>query len=76
VEGVQADTAERFDKLSDYDVEGETTVYFGINSARLSEKAKSDLSALAANASNTTAYLIQVAGYADRSASASEQTPL
>src|SRR5262249_8427028 len=46
VEGVEADTAalgKRFDDLSDYDVKGETTVYFGINSARLSDKAKSDL---------------------------------
>jgi len=73
VEGVEADTAalgKRFDDLSDYDVKGETTVYFGINSARLSDKAKSDLSALAANASNVKGYLIQVAGYADSSGSA------
>jgi outer membrane protein OmpA-like peptidoglycan-associated protein len=73
VEGVQFDTAElnkRVDELSEYDVKGETTVYFGIDSARLSDKAKSDLSALAASASNTKGYLIQVAGYADSSGSA------
>ena len=73
VEGVQADTAalgKRFDDLSDYDVKGETTVYFGINSASLSDKAKSDLSDLAASASNVKGYLIQVAGYADSSGSA------
>jgi len=73
VEGVQADTAalgKRFDELSDYDVKGETTVYFGINSARLSDKDKSDLSDLAASASNVKGYLIQVAGYADSSGSA------
>jgi outer membrane protein OmpA-like peptidoglycan-associated protein len=72
VEGVQFDTAalnKRVDELSDYDVKGETTVYFGIDSARLSDKAKSDLSALAASASNTKGYLIQVAGYADSSGS-------
>ena len=73
VEGVEADTAalgKRFDDLSDYDVKGETTVYFGINSSTLSEKAKSDLSAVAASASNVKGYLIQVAGYADSSGSA------
>ena len=73
VEGVEADTAalgKRFDDLSDYDVKGETTVYFGINSASLSDKAKSDLSDLAASASNVKGYLIQVAGYADSSGSA------
>ena len=73
VEGVEADTAalgKRFDDLSDYDVKGETTVYFSINSASLSDKAKSDLSDLAASASNVKGYLIQVAGYADSSGSA------
>jgi OmpA-OmpF porin, OOP family len=72
VEGVEADTAalgKRFNELSDYDVKGETTVYFSINSARLSDKAKSDLSDLAASASNMKGYLIQVAGYADSSGS-------
>ena len=73
VEGVQADTAalgKRFDELSDYDVKSETTVYFDINSARLSDKAKSDLSTLAGSASNVKGYLVQVAGYADSSGSA------
>jgi len=73
VEGVEADTAalgKRFDDFSDYDVKGATTVYFGINSSTLSEKAKSDLSAVAASASNVKGYLIQVAGYADSSGSA------
>ena len=73
VEGVEADTAalgKRFDDLSDYDVKGETTVYFGINSASFSDKATSDLSDLAASASNVKGYLIQVAGYADSSGSA------
>jgi OmpA-OmpF porin, OOP family len=73
VEGLQADTAalsKRFDELSDYDVKGETTVRFGINSASLSQQAKSDLSALATNAANAEGYLIQVAGYADSSGNA------
>jgi len=73
VEGLQGDTAtlsKRFDELSHYDVKGETRVHFGINSASLSQQAKSDLGALATNAANTEGYLIQVAGYADSSGSA------
>jgi len=72
VEGVQVDAAalsKRFGELSDYDVMGEMTVYFGVNSARLSQKAKSDLGELASKTSNAKAYLIQVAGYADSSGS-------
>ncbi len=60
----------RFDELADYDVKNGATVHFSVNSARLSLQAKSDLQAVAASASNTKGYLIQVAGYADSSGSA------
>jgi OmpA-OmpF porin, OOP family len=59
----------RFDELADYDVKNETTIHFSVNSARLSAQDKSDLQALAAFASNTKGYLIQVAGYADSTGS-------
>jgi len=73
VEGTQADVStlgKRFDELADYDVKNEATVHFSVNSARLSPQAKGDLQAVAASASNTKGYLIQVAGYADSSGSA------
>jgi OmpA-OmpF porin, OOP family len=73
VEGTQADVStlgKRFDELADYDVKNEATVHFSVNSARLSAQDKSDLQALAASASNTKGYLIQVAGYADSSGNA------
>jgi OmpA-OmpF porin, OOP family len=73
VEGTQADVStlgKRFDELADYDVKDEATVHFSVNSAKLSPQAKSDLQAVAASASNTKGYLIQVAGYADSSGNA------
>jgi outer membrane protein OmpA-like peptidoglycan-associated protein len=60
----------RFSELSEYDVKGEATVLFDVNSAKLSEKGKEDLQALAATAKNLKGYMIQVAGYTDSSGSA------
>jgi outer membrane protein OmpA-like peptidoglycan-associated protein len=60
----------RFSELSEYDVKGEATVLFDVNSAKLSEKGKKDLQALAAVAKNLKGYMIQVAGYTDSSGSA------
>jgi OmpA-OmpF porin, OOP family len=70
IEQVKADDAamsKRFGALDEYDVKGETTVLFEINSAKLSEKGKKDLQALAGIAKSTKGYLIQVAGYTDSS---------
>jgi OOP family OmpA-OmpF porin len=60
----------RFSELSEYDVKGEATVLFDVNSAKLSEKGKEDLQALAAVAKNLKGYMIQVAGYTDSSGNA------
>jgi OmpA-OmpF porin, OOP family len=60
----------RFSELSEYDVKGEATVLFDVNSAKLSDKGKEDLQALAAVAKNLKGYMIQVAGYTDSSGSA------
>jgi OmpA-OmpF porin, OOP family len=57
----------RFSDLSEYDVKGETTVLFDVNSAKLSGKAKKDLKALADVAKGLKGYMIQVAGYTDSS---------
>ena len=60
----------RFSDLSEYDVKGETTVLFDVNSAKLSGKAKKDLKALADQAKGLKGYMIQVAGYTDSSGTA------
>jgi len=72
VAGVQADATalgKRVDDLAEYDTKDTATVHFSVNSASLSPQAKSDLQALAASASNTKGYLIQVTGYADSTGS-------
>lgn len=55
--------AKRIGDLADYDMKGELTILFDINSAKLSEKGKMDLKALADTAKTMKGYLIQVAGY-------------
>jgi len=55
--------AKRIGDLADYDMKGELTILFDINSAKLSEKAKMDLKALADTAKTMKGYLIQVVGY-------------
>ena len=75
-EAEDAAIKKRFSELKDYDVKGEATVLFAVNSAKLSEKAKEDLKALAESAKNFQAYLIQVVGYADSSGSADYNTEL
>lgn len=55
--------AKRIGDLADYDMKGELTILFDINSAKLSEKGKMDLKTLADTAKTMKGYLIQVAGY-------------
>jgi outer membrane protein OmpA-like peptidoglycan-associated protein len=73
IEKAQAESAalsKRFSELGDYDVKGEATVLFAINSTELSAKAKEDLQGLAATAKQINKYLIHVAGYTDSSGKA------
>jgi outer membrane protein OmpA-like peptidoglycan-associated protein len=56
---------DRFGKLGDYDVKGETKVMFAINSSVLTDDGKKALQAIAAQAKGFKGYLISVAGYAD-----------
>jgi outer membrane protein OmpA-like peptidoglycan-associated protein len=66
----------RFSDLADYDLKGEATVLFDVNSANLSEKAKADLKALADTAKTIKGYMIQVAGHADSTGSAANNQQL
>jgi outer membrane protein OmpA-like peptidoglycan-associated protein len=66
----QADLSKRFGELGDYDVKATATVYFAVNSSEVNAKGKQDLQALAAQAKQINAYMIQVAGYTDSSGNA------
>jgi len=67
----QAEVDKRFSELADYDMKDQMTILFDVNSATLSEQTKADLQAFAAKAKTFKGYLIQVAGYADSTGSAS-----
>ena len=66
----QAELSAKFGQLGDYDVKGEATVYFPVNSTTLSDESKQQLKALADNAVQLKGYMIQVAGYTDSSGNA------
>jgi OmpA-OmpF porin, OOP family len=57
----------RFNALTDYDVKKEVSVFFATGRSDLSEKDKSALSQVAADATKLTGYLIEVKGFADSS---------
>src|SRR5215470_5952599 len=66
----QAALSKRFGELGDYDVKATATVYFAVNSHTVDAKGQQDLQALAAQAKQLNAYMIQVAGYTDSSGNA------
>jgi outer membrane protein OmpA-like peptidoglycan-associated protein len=66
----QAATSKRFGELGDYDTKATATVYFAVNSSAVNAKGKQDLQALANQAKQINAYMIQVAGYTDASGNA------
>jgi len=66
----QAAMSKRFGELGDYDVKATATVYFAVNSQTVNAKGEQDLQALAAQAKQINAYMIQVAGYTDSSGNA------
>jgi outer membrane protein OmpA-like peptidoglycan-associated protein len=71
VQEEQAAASKRFGQLGDYEVKGQVTAYFSVNSAALSEEAKQQLKDLAATAVQTGGgYMIHVAGYTDSSGNA------
>jgi len=60
----------RFGELADYNILGETTVYFGNGQVTIGPKFKPQLVALAKKAKTIDAYIIQVQGYASALGSA------
>jgi outer membrane protein OmpA-like peptidoglycan-associated protein len=66
----QAAMSKRFGELGDYDTKATATVYFAVNSSEVNAKGKQDLQALATQAKQINAYMIQVAGYTDSSGNA------
>jgi len=60
----------RFGELADYNILGETTVYFGNGQVTIDPKFKPQLLALAKQAKTIDAYIIQVQGYASAVGSA------
>ena len=66
----QAAMSKRFGELGEYDTKATATVYFAVNSSAVNAKGQQDLQALAAQAKQFNAYMIQVAGYTDSSGNA------
>jgi len=62
--------AKRFGQLGDYDVKGEATVLFAVNSSAVNEKGRQDLKTLADQAKQIKSYMIHIAGYTDSSGNA------
>jgi OmpA-OmpF porin, OOP family len=60
----------RFGELADYNILGETTVYFANGSTEIDAQYKPKLLQLAQQAKGITAYIIQVQGYASKVGSA------
>ena len=60
----------RFGELGEYNILGETTVYFGNGQVGIDEKYKAELLALSKKAVTINAYIIQVQGYASAVGSA------
>lgn len=60
----------RVSALDDYETKGSTTVYFGVKSAKLTEKAKQDLDALIQSTKDDKGFMIEVAGFADTTGNA------
>ena len=65
------DVNKRVSDIDTYDVKDSATVYFRINSSKLSDDAKRDLDDLAKKALAQKGYMVEVAGFADKTGSAS-----
>lgn len=66
----------RVSNLDNYETKYSADVYFKINSSRLSPQAKQDLDKLAQEAKNEKGYVIEVAGYADKTGNAARNQAL
>jgi OmpA-OmpF porin, OOP family len=70
------ENSNRFAALSEFDVKGEVTVKFNVNSSRISAEEQAQLSTLAQTATGLTGYIVEVMGYADSTGSAAMNTKL
>ena len=66
----QAAISKRFGELGEYDAKATASVYFAVDSYKVDEKGQQHLQALANQAKQINAYMIQVAGYTDASGNA------
>lgn len=69
----QAETdslSKRFGQMGDYNILGQDTVYFAVNSAALTPAGQQGLKAFAASATKFSTYNVLVAGYTDASGNA------
>ena len=64
------ENTDRFTSLSEYDVKGQATVRFQINSSDVSAEDQQQLKELAENAIKMTGYIIEVTGYTDSTGTA------
>jgi outer membrane protein OmpA-like peptidoglycan-associated protein len=64
-----ATTNERISSLDDYDVATEATVYFRVNSTRLTPEAQADLDNIAQQAIASKGYIVEVTGFTDSTGS-------
>jgi OOP family OmpA-OmpF porin len=67
---------QRFAKLDDFDVKGETTVKFATGRSTISDADKQQLKQLAQQANQVPGYLIEVIGFADSTGKAAMNTKL
>jgi outer membrane protein OmpA-like peptidoglycan-associated protein len=70
------DVNKRVTDLDNYETKDSATVYFKLNSAKLSDDAKKDLDDLAKKALAEKGYMIQIAGYADTTGKATRNQVL
>jgi len=72
----EEEVSRRFSDLADYDVKGQTVVYFATGKSAITEKDKGELSKLAGDAAQTPGYIIEVKGFADSTGNAAANQTL
>jgi outer membrane protein OmpA-like peptidoglycan-associated protein len=70
------DVNKRVSDIDNYDVKDSATVYFKLNSSTLSDDAKRDLEELAKKALAQKGYMIEIAGFADKTGNAATNQAL
>jgi outer membrane protein OmpA-like peptidoglycan-associated protein len=70
------ETNERISALDDYEVQDMTTVYFKVNSSKLSPEGMQDLDDLAMKISAMKGYVVEVAGFTDTTGSVEKNRAL